>query len=259
MSIPGRISWYLAAFLLAVPLNAPTAETIDQITAIGEQRIGEGQAAQEAIDRLSEQSDALVSQYKQVIKVVDGLKVYNSLLQKQVYNQTAEMTAMQTSIDEVSVIERQIIPLMVRMIDSLEDFIRLDVPFLTEERNGRIARLRQMMERSDVEAAEKFRRVIEAYQIENDYGRTIEAYKGTLELEGGSREVDFLRIGRVALLYQSADREHSGAWNKASGEWQTLPPEQYKQDIAKGLRIARKQIAPDLLVLPIPAAEGVAR
>ena len=248
---------YVFVLLLAIAPVTSGLDQIDQITAAGEQRIAEGKAAQDAIDRLNEQTSTLVSRYKQVEKETDGLKIYNSLLQKQVYNQTTEMNTLAGSIKEVSVVERQIIPLMVRMIDSLEAFIRLDVPFLSRERTERLAQLRTMMERSDVVAAEKFRRVIEAYQIENDYGRTIEAYKGTLELDGATREVDFLRIGRIALLYQTGDGERTGAWDKAAGQWRDLPPEQYKQDVTKGLRIARKQVAPDLLVLPIPAAETV--
>ena len=112
-----------------------------------------------------------------------------------------------------------------------------------------------MMERSDVTAAEKFRRVIEAYQIENDYGRTIEAYRGTLDVDTGKREVNFLRVGRVALLYQTDGGDLTGAWNQETRQWETLAPERYKQDVAKGLRVARKQVAPDLLVLPVAAAK----
>ncbi|MEQ8230206.1 MAG: DUF3450 domain-containing protein, partial [Gammaproteobacteria bacterium] len=132
-----------------------------------------------------------------------------------------------------------------------------DVPFLPEERGERVARLREMMERSDVTSAEKFRRILEAYQIENEYGRTIEAYKGTLEIDGGTREVNFLRIGRIALLYQSDGGELTGGWDQASRGWQALPPEVYKQAVSTGLKVARKQVAPDLLVLPVAAPKEV--
>jgi hypothetical protein len=114
-----------------------------------------------------------------------------------------------------------------------------------------------MMLRSDVTSAEKFRRVIEAYQIENDFGRTIEAYSGNLSVEGRSREVDFLRVGRVALLYQSVGRDATGAWDSAAKKWVELPAADYKNQVTQGLRIARKQVAPDLMVLPVIAAKEV--
>ena len=139
------------------------------------------------------------------------------------------------------------------MLDALEQFIQLDTPFLLKERNERLERLRGMMERSDVSSAEKFRRVIEAYQIENDYGRTIEAYKGTVPIDGNEQEVDFLRIGRVALAYQSVGGGNTGAWDKDTGQWVALDPAEFKNQIADGLRVARKQVAPDLLVVPVAA------
>ncbi len=239
---------------LALASSAIGAADVDQVTRVGEQRIEEGMAAQNQIENLSDQAGDIETEYKQVLKVVEGLKIYNGLLQRQVDNQISETAALADSIDKVSLIERQIVPLMVEMLDSLEQIIRLDVPFLQAEREERLNRLRDMMERSDVTSAEKFRRIIEAYEIENDYGRTIEAYKGSLEVAGKKREVDFLRIGRIALLYQTIGADQTGAWNQASRIWETLPPEQYKQDVTKGLRVARKQIAPDLLVLPIAAA-----
>jgi hypothetical protein len=252
----------ILAWLVAAHFGASAAAfgaNVDEVTKVGEQRAAEGKAAQEQVDKLGDQVGDIETEYKQVVKVVDGLKVYNGLLQKQVDNQVAEMGELSSSIDKVSLIERQIVPLMVRMLDSLEEFIRLDVPFLGEERGERLERLRGMMERSDVTAAEKFRQILEAYEIENEYGRTIEAYKGTLEVAGKNREVDFLRVGRVALLYQTVGGEHTGSWDQAKRGWQPLAPEQYKQDVAKGLRVARKQVAPDLLVLPIAAATGASR
>lgn len=242
---------------LSSPVFAQT--TVDQVTQAGEQRADEGAAEQQRIEQVANQTDQLLAQYETELKVVDGLKVYNGLLQRQIDNQEAEKVALSESIDSVALIERQIIPMMTRMLDSLEEFIELDTPFLLKERRDRIARLRDMMERSDVTAAEKFRRVIEAYQIENEYGRTIEAYKGTVSIDGNEQEVDFLRIGRVSLSYQSIGGQHTGAWDPATGSFVSLPPETYKSQVAQGIRVARKQVAPDLLVVPVSAAEGEAQ
>ena len=242
----------LTAVLMALVSTSALAQaTIDQVTAEGVKRADAGAAEQQRVEQIANQTDELLAEFNTLAKVVDGLKTYNSLLQRQVDNQESEKAALAESIDNVALIERQIVPMMTRMLDSLEEFIRLDTPFLMKERTERLARLREMMERSDVTAAEKFRRVIEAYQIENDYGRTIEAYKGTVDINGTPQEVDFLRIGRVSLAYQSVGGQYTGVWDVEEGAYVELPPEKFKTQIAQGIRVARKQIAPDLLVVPV--------
>jgi hypothetical protein len=254
MKIRLLMSTTLTAGLTALLTTSALAQvTIDQVTEEGVKRAEAGAAEQQRIEQIANQTDELLAEYNTLAKVVDGLKTYNSLLQRQVDNQESEKAALAESIDNVALIERQIIPMMTRMLDSLEEFIRLDTPFLMKERTERLERLREMMERSDVTSAEKFRRVIEAYQIENDYGRTIEAYKGTVDINGTPQEVDFLRIGRVALAYQSVGGQYTGAWDVEQGAYVELPPEKFKTQIAQGLRVARKQIAPDLLVVPVAA------
>jgi hypothetical protein len=250
-----RLLSALMTAVLTVCLGAPVFAqvTIDQITSEGEKRADAGAAEQERVEQIATQTDDLLAEYNTLSKVVDGLKTYNSLLQRQVDNQLTEKQALAESIDNVALIERQIIPMMTHMLDSLEEFIRLDTPFLIQERTERLARLREMMERSDVSSAEKFRRVIEAYQIENVYGRTIEAYKGTVDINGTPQEVDFLRIGRVSLAYQSVGGQYTGAWDPAAGQYVELPPEKFKTQVAQGIRVARKQVAPDLLVVPVAA------
>jgi len=246
-----------AGFTAFISASVFAQVTVDQLTAEGVKRADAGAAEQQRVEQIANQTDDLLAEFNTLAKVVDGLKTYNSLLQRQVDNQESEKLALSESIDNVALIERQIVPMMTRMLDSLEEFIRLDTPFLMKERTERLARLRDMMERSDVSSAEKFRRVIEAYQIENDYGRTIEAYKGTVDIDGTPQEVDFLRIGRVALAYQSVGGQHTGAWDVEEGAFVELPPEKFKTQVAQGIRVARKQVAPDLLIVPVAApSEG---
>jgi uncharacterized phage infection (PIP) family protein YhgE len=223
---------------------------IDKSSAINESAA----KSQTKIDSITDSMQSRLNKFKTLNKEIDGLTVYNAQLTKQISNQIDEMEAINASMDQVSVIERQITPLMLRMITGLEQFVALDVPFLPKERAERLDGLKKLMERADVSSSEKFRRVLEAYQVEVDYGRTIEAYTSLLPVNGQEREVDFLRIGRLELLYVTKDGSHAGSWNADTKQFVELPESNISQ-INKGLRIARKQLAPDMLTLPVQAAE----
>lgn len=242
-----------AGILLA---NSVAAQQLNQVLNQGERRIQLAQESQKRVDAVVDQARSLADQYRQTLREIEGLEVYNTLLERQVARQDDEKVQVRESIDQVTVIQRQIVPLMDRMIAGLEQFVALDVPFLEKERTERVERLQALLERQDVSVAEKFRRVMEAYQIENEYGRTIENYKGSLEVDGLVREVDFLRIGRVTLVYQTTDGQSQGVWDQDSGQWVALGGE-YGNRIRQGLRVARRQIAPELLLLPVPAPEDL--
>ncbi len=229
-------------------------QAVDQIVAAEERRIQQAQASQDVIDGIVDETRDTVEEYRAVMKEVDGLIVYNTLLDRQIADQEQELSNLATSINSVTDIERQILPLLTRMIDGLDRFVALDVPFLAEERRERVVSLRDLLGRADVTAAEKFRVVMEAWQIENDYGRTIFAYTGELEIGGTNREVDFLQVGRVSLVYQTPDGVNSGVWDQNNRQWVVLGNE-YRNSIRQGLRLARNQIGPDLLLLPIAAPE----
>ncbi len=215
---------------------------------------GSAANSQHKINGITDKIESKIQQFKTINKETDGLQVYNGQLKKQIQNQIQEMSDLNMSIDEVSVIERQITPLMMRMVAGLEQFVALDVPFLPAERSKRIIDLRDMMDRADVSPSEKFRRVMEAYQVEMDYGRTMEAYSGLLTLDGQERDVDFLRVGRSILVYQTRDASLQGVWNKETKQWEPLSSS-YRTQVTKGLRMAKKQMAPDLLMLPVAITE----
>jgi hypothetical protein len=214
-----------------------------------------GAEVQEEIDTVSDDIDTLAAEYRAAIQTTRALKVYNAQLESLLVSQRQEIESLTKQVDEVTVVGRRVLPLMVRMIGGLETFVALDVPFLPGERQGRIADLRAMMDRADVTIAEKYRRILEAYQIENEYGRTIEAYRGKLDDGDASRTVDFLRVGRNVLLYQTLDGRESGAWDAKAGAWTEVAG--YRIPIQQGIRMARKQVAPDLIRVPMPAPEAV--
>jgi len=140
-------------------------------------------------------------------------------------------------------------PLMFKMIDALDSFVELDVPFLIGDRRQRVANLRTLMNNPDASPAEKYRKISEAYEIENEYGRTIEAYTGKISPDD-DRTVNFLRIGRNSYIYQTLDGDDAAVWNVSKGEWTRLSGS-YRLPIQVGIRIANEQAAPDLMVVPL--------
>jgi hypothetical protein len=213
-------------------------------------------ASQKKIDSLAENTRQMLEEYKLDLRQTESLHVYNNHLERLIQSQKNELASIDRQLEELEFTDKGIVPLMVRMVDTLETFVELDVPFLLEERRERVKTLKDNMDRADISTAEKYRRIMEAYQVEVEYGRTIEAYSDMLETGGESRSVNYLRIGRVAYIYQTLDGAESGIWDSAARQWQDLPDE-YRSSINKGLRIARKQLAPDLLKLPIRAPEGI--
>ena len=204
------------------------------------------------VSNLSDERQNLLGQYRLVLQQIDRLIAYNDYVERLIVDQEAQITDIGKQLDQFALIERGIVPLMLDSIEILDKFIDLDVPFLLEERKARVARLRTIMNLSDVTVSEKYRQIMDAYQIETTYGRDIEAYTGLLEIDGESRQVDFLRIGRTSLTYQTPDQEETGFWNKQAGQWEKLP-NKYQSYVTQGLRVARKQVTPNLLELPIEA------
>lgn len=238
-----------------VASGSATAATLNDIYQVAGQLNQQARQSQARIDTLTEETRRLLGEYKTVLKEIEGLQVYNNQLERQITNQDREMLQLSSSIEEVTVIERQITPLMLRMIDGLEQFVRLDLPFLPDERARRIDTLREMMDRADVTVSEKFSQILRAFQIENEYGRTMEAYGATIALDGAQRKVDVLKVGRIALVYQSPDGELTGFYNPKTSDWEPLPGS-YVTPIRNGIRMARQQLSVDMLTLPLPGPQA---
>ncbi len=178
------------------PSEARVHDALDESRAVQREGNVAGVASQERIDEISDETDRLFARYSTVLSQVDSTGVYNRQMEELVASQEDELASLAVQLEQVEEVGRSVTPLMLRMVASLEAFIELDVPFLIEERTARVQGLREMMNRADVTNAEKFRRIMEAFQIENEFGRTIETYRAALELGGRKLSVNFLRFGR---------------------------------------------------------------
>jgi hypothetical protein len=246
----------LGAALLALTPTAAYADRTDDIISSNTKRLKAGEASQNRINDTSESTEKIVSKYHQQRKNVEVLKKFNERLRRTLLAQQRAMTTLERSIEDASLIERQIVPLMLSMIEGLEKFIAADVPFKLAERRARLARIKGYLTNANISAAERFRQVLDAYSIENAYGQSIDAFIEELELDGVAKTVDILQIGRSSLYYQTIDGTQSGYWDKVAKQWQQLGTE-HNAGITKAIRITRGKEVNDLMTLPVAAPEAI--
>lgn len=250
----------LAVFVfVGVLLSQPLWAQAEKLKGTQSEQMKVDEAARESQKRVSktaEQTKTIVDEYRATLRKIENTKTYNDQLRKLIDSQQDEMVSMREQIESINETNKEIFPLMDRMITNLEKFIELDVPFLPDERSRRLSQINDIMDKAKISTSEKFRRVIEAYQIENEYGRTIEAYRGKQVVDGKDLTVDFLRVGRISLVYQTLDGKQAGYWDQKERQWKELSS-RYRKSIQFGLKMARKQIAPNLITLPVPAPQEV--
>jgi hypothetical protein len=213
-----------------------------------------GKKSQEKINTLYEQGQVLVGEYRAVVDETENLKVYNDYVASLVKSQQDEIDSLNGQIQEIENTKKNVVPLMFKMIDTLEAFVKADIPIKREERLERVATLRDNMSRADITVSERYRQVLEAYQIEKDYGSLVNAWQGTLNIDGRDRTVDFVQVGRIAYIAQSLDMKNAWVWDNNAGDWKKLGDE-YLRSVTMTIRVARSQSAPALVKLPIFAAE----
>lgn len=245
----------LAWCVLAPSHGSQNAAPLDQ--ALGQQQAlhRAGVNSQKRIDKLDDETRRMLAEYQAARQELENLERYNRQMERLVRSQETRIDDLESQIQELEVTRRDLLPLMLEMVETLERFVAADTPFLPAERSMRLRQLSQLLDDPDPGLGEKYRRILEAYGIEADYAYGIEAYTGELALESGRQTVDFLRLGRTALYWLSLDRSRAGVWDPRSDHWQELPQE-YHADIERALRVARKQAPPELLRLPMRTLEA---
>lgn len=231
-------------------------QSLEAVLAVGQSKVADAQKSQVRINKLQDETSDLIAKFKQVSKTIEGLRVYNAQLDKQLASQRDIMARLEESTSQVTVIQRQIQPLVLEMLDAIEQFVQLDAPYRKEDRLERIAKVRSLIDSADVTIAEKFRQVLEIYSIESEYARKVDTYETTLNVGGQDLQVNVVAIGRVALMYQTMDGSLTGVWDTKAKQWVELDSGEYKNAVRNAVRIAQKKAQNDIMLLPIAAPEA---
>lgn len=238
----------LAAGVALAQQGDPVTQALDATVQINRA----GAQSQQRVDKLDDETRRMLERYRAALWQEQQLSVYATQLGELLASQETEKQSLSRQIGEMDRVESELMPLMLRMLDNLEKFVKLDLPFLREERAERIASLRRMMADPAAGVAEKYRRMLEAFQVENDYGRSL----GAERVEADGKVIDVLRVGRVAMYGLTLDGEEAMVWDRKTGAWGELE-DRFLPGIRRGLKIAREVAAADVLVLPMPAAEAL--
>ena len=206
--------------------------------------------AQKKIDSLDEESKKIYYEYKDTTAEFKGLKTYDDQLQKIIFSQEDEIKSLLEQIDSLDETNKDILPFLKRMIDALREFIKLDTPFLYKQRMSKVDNLDDILLRSNVTTAEKFRKVFEAYQSEHNYGNTIETYDDIMTIEGNELSVSFFRLGRIGYYYKTLDGNNSGYWDQDSYSWVNMGSK-LSSEIDSAIEIANRQAPPNFINLPV--------
>ena len=241
----------IVTVMLAAPAGAQLQEALNAQVAADK----ESADTQNQINTIRDRTRDAQGRAAQATADADSLDRYNNQLQEQVKSQQTEIASIERQLTEIETTNREVQPLMQQMVDTLAQFVALDVPFLLEERTARVQSLKDMMARADVTISEKYRRILEAYLIELEYGRTLSAYQGPLGTGADVRTVEFVQLGRVSLMYRTIDCSETGYYDSTKKTW--VPDASYKQAIETAIRMARREGASELLTVPVPAPQEV--
>lgn len=244
-----------AMTLVLAPLTASAQQAVERVIDEQGKFDSDSRSSQVKVTRYAQQTAELLGEYRVTLQQLDRIRVYNENLAAIVGDQDAEVASIGQQLEDFGNTEQGIVPLMLDMIADLKSFVELDLPFQTVERTTRVGNLEDNMTRSDLSVSEKYRQIMEAYKIEAGFGRNIESYEGSLMLDGVDTQVDFLRIGRIVLAYQTRDQSETGMWNKTARQWEGVDSG-FRRAVTDGILLAKKQAAPTLLVLPVPTAEA---
>jgi Protein of unknown function (DUF3450) len=194
------------------------------------------------------------ARYARLMADAASIAAHNDFVQRQIVSQESELGELQAQIAGMDVTSAEIGPLLTRMFESLEKFVAEDIPFLdpVSDRKARIERLRELMTTEGTSPSERYRRLMEAYQIEMEYGRTVADYKAPL---ADGRDAEFVRVGRISLMYRTLDGSEAGYWDAVQEQW--VVDDEYESAVLDALRMSRKETAPDLIEAPVRAPQEV--
>lgn len=244
----GRARVWLPALLLAAGAAAgqPGRQAQDDVSsALQTRRQTQGEEDAWAADKLD-----LEQQYRLLQAQVKWLQDRQEDQRQRRQAQQERLHEMRRRLEEADRLEASLQDTLQSIYGRLQETVAAGLPFLPQERRFRLDTLKEELGRSDVPAAEKLRRLLEALQVEAAYGSTIEVYGDTIGVQGQELHADLLRLGRVALLWMTPDRKRAGVYDQGEARWLEVTGSQRRR-IGLAMDMADRLRPIELIALPL--------
>lgn len=211
--------------------------------------------SQQRIDKLDAETRALRDKRRAAEWRALQLAGYVEQLEQEASAAEQQRAGLQAELNRVASTGTDLLPLTQRMLAELEAHVARDLPFLQEVRRRRIDEAKALLTDPQRSQAEKFRRVLEAWRSEVEYGYTIGAEDAATDCAGQSGNATLVRIGRVGLY--CVDAGGKGArWDAAGKRWAPLEDADDVAEVAKAAAMAREKQPAELLVLPVARSKS---
>jgi hypothetical protein len=222
---------------------------LDEALRVARQSTQEGAQAQEQITQLATAADNAEGQYLAAQEQIESQRIFLDQQRVFLLSQQNELNALRTQLERVGSIEVDLAPMLLDMYVALEEFINEDLPFQMDVRQERLSNIQTSLGDANISAAERYRLLLNAYEIEMGYGRSLRAYSEEIDVDGVPQAADVLQIGRVALI-----REIGGNFDiltQDNREWRPVPGSM-AVDVERAFRIAREVTTPEVFTAPLP-------
>ena len=237
-----------------------------------------------------------VDEYRLVLQEIADRRT--NLAQREFYiqqqdEQIASLSARIEAASESSASE-ELLPIVQEMVSEMEKLMVSDLPFRVERRFALLDDLRADLQADGVSIYDVYRRAMEIYGQEANYGLQVSSYTGLnpiterqgrrfqacLEnvesptcdlnneqvnaLDSGAEIEDlqeqlydgnYIHFGRLALLYLERDSSEGYRYNSASGSWDPLSNSELL-GLRQNVRIARGESAIGTMTAPIRVGDA---
>jgi len=231
----------------------PAHAQLEQALGIAKNSTAASAASQLRVEKADDDADSMARDYRAILQQTDNMKLFFDQQSIYLEGQKGDIVSLTEQLGSVEVVKRGMVPMMLRMAAEIEDSIKADMPFKMRERKERIERMKSVLADPTVTPTEQYRQVLAAYKNEVAYGAAIESYEGAHPTRSGVK-VDYLMIGRLALVYMTKDEADLGAYDLASKTWVPIDTKQ-ALGMRQAIRIANGEAAAQIVFAPMPGTK----
>lgn len=225
-------------------------EVTEKIKKPVEDSIAIRQKTQKDIETWSEKKSMLEAEYDTLTENNKRLAIQREQLTQELDNIQQRITDLENQIEAMEKISEKLKPFLHGVYEQLVKSVDQRLPFLQDERSGRLANLKTTLDDPQIVLGEKFRKVMEALFIEAEYGNTVEVFQEKIFLGDEDVLVNVLRLGRISLLFETLDQKTSGYFDLDENQWKALP-QSANRDIRIAMEIGSKRRPADVVTLPL--------